>query len=543
MKAHISISPLRCAAIPILALVMTGAELSAQRSWELQPKATTRNLRKMHFLNTMTGWVAGDSGTILKTTNGGLSWMQQSTEIVEPIVDIFMLDEQKGWALAHRYVYDTVFTFYTLELRTTDGGNDWQLQIIPDDLLSCTYFTSPLVGYRGSLFGRIFKTTDGGAEWREAVIEPGMFGNFPVFRIRFLTPVYGYAVGGRMDIAGVAWRTTDAGEKWEPAGIGPEPVHDLYYIDSLQVITVSGDLDFGSGMVRTSDGGENWEYRYLEIWGEARALAVRSLAEMWAPLGFPGTYMYTLDSTCTWCSVYTPDSSAVFDAAFLNDNVGYMVGNNGSFLKFVGLPGPTISVSSIFLAVTSGNLWRDNFIVKNCGSVPLTVDSIIVFSSDSISYSLSIQPSSFVLPAFGDTQRVQVEVVGTRSHSAVDFEDSLYIYSNDPIDSLVVILLRGDHIVDVHHGGGIPGSVTLLQNHPNPFNPQTEIRFDVAETRWVALRVFDILGRELETLAEGLKPPGSYSVRWNAAKYPSGVYFYRLNAGGYSETKKMILLR
>lgn len=94
-----------------------------------------------------------------------------------------------------------------------------------------------------------------------------------------------------------------------------------------------------------------------------------------------------------------------------------------------------------------------------------------------------------------------------------------------------------------HIGSEIPSSFLLEQNFPNPFNPVTNFKFSIAKPGKVYLLVYDALGRLVETLIEGSMMPGNYKAEWNAAKYTSGVYFYRLNAGDYSETRKMILVK
>ncbi|MBN1397212.1 MAG: T9SS type A sorting domain-containing protein [Bacteroidetes bacterium] len=84
----------------------------------------------------------------------------------------------------------------------------------------------------------------------------------------------------------------------------------------------------------------------------------------------------------------------------------------------------------------------------------------------------------------------------------------------------------------------------LEQNYPNPFNPKTKITYSIVGTRHaVSLRIYDMLGREVVTLVDGVKNGGYHSVEWNAQNLPSGIYFYRLKAGSYIETKRMILLK
>jgi len=89
----------------------------------------------------------------------------------------------------------------------------------------------------------------------------------------------------------------------------------------------------------------------------------------------------------------------------------------------------------------------------------------------------------------------------------------------------------------------IPEEFTLFQNYPNPFNPSTVISYQIASAGKVSLKVYDMLGREVATLVNETKSAGNYTATFNATKLPSGVYFYRLQAGTYSNTKKLLLLK
>jgi len=88
----------------------------------------------------------------------------------------------------------------------------------------------------------------------------------------------------------------------------------------------------------------------------------------------------------------------------------------------------------------------------------------------------------------------------------------------------------------------------LHQNYPNPFNPVTTISYSIPTVQTgyipsVQLKVFDVLGREVATLVNEEKPAGRYKVSFNANKLPSGIYFYRITAGSFHQTKKMLLLK
>jgi hypothetical protein len=86
-------------------------------------------------------------------------------------------------------------------------------------------------------------------------------------------------------------------------------------------------------------------------------------------------------------------------------------------------------------------------------------------------------------------------------------------------------------------------SFTLEQNYPNPFNPSTTISFVIPSKVYVTLKVFDILGREIAILASEELSAGNYSRKWNAANISSGIYFYRIEAGSFTDTKKLLLLK
>ncbi len=89
----------------------------------------------------------------------------------------------------------------------------------------------------------------------------------------------------------------------------------------------------------------------------------------------------------------------------------------------------------------------------------------------------------------------------------------------------------------------LPTEFVLLQNYPNPFNPTTTIRYNIPVSEHVSLKVFDMLGKEIAVLVDEQKQPGYYEVKFNGSKLASGVYFYRLTAGSFSQTKKLLLMK
>ena len=92
-------------------------------------------------------------------------------------------------------------------------------------------------------------------------------------------------------------------------------------------------------------------------------------------------------------------------------------------------------------------------------------------------------------------------------------------------------------------GSTIPETFKLYQNFPNPFNPVTNIEFDIPKSSFVELKVYNLLGGEVEVLVSRSLEAGSYTVDWDASKYTSGIYFYRLSSGNLAQTRKMTLIK
>ena len=88
-----------------------------------------------------------------------------------------------------------------------------------------------------------------------------------------------------------------------------------------------------------------------------------------------------------------------------------------------------------------------------------------------------------------------------------------------------------------------PSVYSLKQNYPNPFNPSTTIAFDLPSAAHVRLRIFDLLGREVASLVNEERTAGRHRAEWNASKFSSGIYFYRIEAGGFVAVRKLVLLK
>lgn len=97
--------------------------------------------------------------------------------------------------------------------------------------------------------------------------------------------------------------------------------------------------------------------------------------------------------------------------------------------------------------------------------------------------------------------------------------------------------------VNVPNQTEIPKFYALYQNYPNPFNPVTDIKYDIPKETFVKLVIYDLLGREVDVIVNEIKKPGRYTATWGSDNMPSGVYIYRITAGNFEQTKKMVLLK
>ncbi len=140
----------------------------------------------------------------------------------------------------------------------------------------------------------------------------------------------------------------------------------------------------------------------------------------------------------------------------------------------------------------------------------------------------------------GSAQITEGDSVGTISNNSFTY----------PIGAASVyhFVLQTSPTTGVAVNNTIPGKFSLSQNYPNPFNPATTIRYSLQSASRVTVKVYDVLGRAVATLAEGMQNAGDYSVRFDGGKFASGVYFYRLTAAGsdgktFVNTQKMDLMK
>lgn len=312
--------------------------------WLPVQSPTTKWLYRLSFPDSINGWACGDSGTIIHTTNGGTSWQIQNTGGIESMVwAISFPNVRLGWAIA----FESYPVFGSRILTTTNGGLSWNSSMFPDTTveLYAINFLDSLTGWTAGSQGKVFHTTDGGLTWIPHPIDSsGCGGLFPIFRLGFYNNIVQHAMGGAIDFVGVTWRSTNFGQSWKSTCVGPEPIYDIFYFDSAHAICSGGDWEYGVTTVTTSDAGTSWFYDTTGFFGKGETIDFRTPAEGWIGAGFSGLLLLTNDSGRTWTSMFSPDTTAVYDLVFTTPYHGIAVGYGGKILKYntevIGIENP-----------------------------------------------------------------------------------------------------------------------------------------------------------------------------------------------------------
>jgi photosystem II stability/assembly factor-like uncharacterized protein len=320
-------------------------------------------------------------------------------------------------------------------------------------------------------------------------------------------------------------RTVDGGNTWT---IQVDSIHRVFDISFL-----NNSLGwFGSGhkIYHTNDGGNTWfvQAEQPEI-SDFLAVQFTSTNTGWAG-GYIGLFK-TTDGGYNWTQVFPSGINLkTLGIHFINSLVGWVIGDAG----YEG--------DKIFKTTNGGLTWEDQSnqiaLQSRINAIYFTdFDNGWVVGMDEFSDALILHTTN-----------------GGSNWEAVDFPTAITLanigFANENIGW---VLGSYGLILQTTNGGvsfledevdfKIPNEFSLSQNYPNPFNPTTSLQYAIGSRQFVTLKVYDLLGREVATLVNEEKPSGEYEIEFNAANLPSGIYFYQLNAGSFSETKKMVLLR
>ncbi len=424
----------------------------------------------------------------------------------------------------------------------------WFSQASPFTNITDLQFINAQTGFitGGSFGGQVAKTTNGGDTW---TMIPVPRTELQMTSVEFINANTGWCCGSRAypypccNYFTMYYKTTNGGQTWDslPQGWGYKAFSDIHMFskDSLLVGNIEDhDLSTSGSLHFTTNSGSTFSTPQYLNYGFGQVYSIRFInnftgfycsyfAEDYGPLkthvfkttdrGFSWAYIYKDTATLGGSSTYYPKK--INDEFFVNENTGYICGEKGRFAK-----------------TTNGG---QNWIDRNIGST-INFTSIHFFDLNT-GY---IAPNLMRTTDGGETWVTMGNSVLTWIKRFV-FVDNLtgWAYNNTGLMKTVT----GGVTAIEPISSIIPEKYFLMQNYPNPFNPMTNIRYDIpagtGRDLSVQLKVYDANGKEVETLVNENQNGGSYSVSFNAVNYPSGVYFYKLTTGIFSETRKMILLK
>lgn len=368
--------------------------------------------------------------------------------------------------------------------QSPDGQSGWSAK---NDGLTNLLVTDFAAGNSGDIFAGtyagVFLSSDAGENWSPANtgIETEV--------ILQLEPdpsgrLYALAKG---QAQGALFYTDDNGNSWNPIPIG---MNDIF-IESLAVssqgyLFLSAFNPFLEGLVLMSpDGGTTWsDTALISFSAGGSLLGLDTNDRLYAVFGGK-SFFYTDDNGTTWNTISPsglPSSSKVNHLAFDSNNHIYAATQS----------------DGIYYSEDAGSNWS----AKNDG-LPATNGYYPSFNF------LYIDPADIIF--------------------AGSYDDGLFI---------------GNSVTTaIDDPGNAPMQYSLRQNYPNPFNPATTIGFTIADQAFIKLAVYDLLGRKIATLVNEEKSAGEYTIEFDAANLSSGIYFYRLEADNFKETRRMILMQ
>ncbi|TLY33807.1 MAG: hypothetical protein E6K56_00090, partial [Ignavibacteria bacterium] len=303
--------------VPVLAalMVMSHPAPAQVTPWQwVNPLPQGNLLNSIWASSTDTAVSVGDLGTILKTTNGGLTWNVQfnAAGITDQLFAVQFATSSVGWAAGGSGRI----------LKTTDGGITWDIQnpLVPNDLYAID-FVSPTTGWTCGFQGAILKTTNGGLNWTQQ----NSSSTSTLYSLYFLTPATGWAVG----VGGTILKTTDAGTTWVAQTSGTtQPLFSVYFTSPSVGFTVGA---FGL-MFKTNNGGATWipltSGTNLSLFG----LQFASSLNGWV-IGEYGTIIKTTNGGISWFAQTSQTFNDLFGVRFVSTTTGWTIGDFGTMIK------------------------------------------------------------------------------------------------------------------------------------------------------------------------------------------------------------------
>lgn len=308
--------------ICVLLVLLFLAGLKAEAQWSAVDSGTTSSLRGVCMLDSGVGYSVGDSGTILKSTDAGMTWNALTSGTTKALYDVYFFNDAEGVTVGDG----------GLILRTTDGGANWATVAsgVRDALRSISF--SGATGICGGLSQDILYSSDSGMSWH--VSQKGFFGG-GFFGAQMLSPTLGVVTGQNSIFQGLQGTTVDGGVHWtfHPFYFNGNEgsADDIFFFDDMTGVSSGVLFDDTGAIARTSNGGTDWN---STIFAQGMQGIDFPKPESGFAVGFGGTILKSNDLGLTWSAQTSGTFFDLFDVHFASDGLtGLAVGADGTILR------------------------------------------------------------------------------------------------------------------------------------------------------------------------------------------------------------------
>lgn len=360
------------------------------------------------------------------------------------------------------------------------------------------------------------------AQWFSQSYTPN---NQTLLNVKFLNTSNGWIISYQ----GTIFKTTNGGDLWETQISGVGELYGLSCVDNNKVWAVGYNNNgvWSTGIIiRTTNGGTTWTQIDLKK-NRWNSVFFFDANNGWV-VGYERGYSKTTDGGTTWTltSQSYPQGRWLQDVYFTDLANGWVVGRMYNGTNYYGTISRTTDGGTTWAEQFSGTtswLYSVSFTDANNGSAVGERGTILRTTNGG---------ATWTSQSSGLTILFSVSFTDANNGTAVGDYGTILRTTNGG-----VTFIEEEQIDEV------PKEFLLSKNYPNPFNPNTKIKYALSSQQYAIIKIYDILGNEVETLVSEEKPAGTYEITWDGTNLSSGVYFYRLQAGSFIETKKMVLIK
>jgi photosystem II stability/assembly factor-like uncharacterized protein len=542
-------------------------------------------INDVSFTDINTGYVCGVSQYIYKTTNGGVNWTytlasgftNQSFEAIQ------FLNDQTGYAGGNN----------GLTVKTTNGGVNWvNLETTASDI-HAVLFLNANTGFRSDASGYLYKTTNAGVNWTNFQLRDTNNVLYSLECIGFLDANTGYIAGsGSSPTRGVIYKTTNGGANWRSVLITNYELNGVYVTSTTDVYAVGVTRD----VYKTTNGGTSWFTQYLSLStpntasvyfiNTSTGYIVEDGVIFKTTNGGVGSENHTVMGFARYSDNSQPVTIGTIKAIRLNKSDGSVIVVDSAQLQADGsytlshvtqdtvdigiYPNSTTQNDYVITHYPSTIYWEHATLLSTQGNISnvnigairantttasnsvngkvMRMNPVVSNLKDAILYARL--GNTFVRCGMSDGNGVYhlqslptgtLKIIANRFGFSGD-SATVNVTSTGNTDS-INFYLRYLYVGIKKIGSEVPSEFKLFQNYPNPFNPVTNIKYQITNNKLVTLKIYDILGKEVAVLVNEKQSPGVYEVTFDCSMLPSGVYFYKLTSGDFSEIKKAILIK